>query len=73
MTHAKREGWRAATRRVASGDSGRTGNPDSANPTRGSGSQPAMGLETGGWESVRLGGIPCTGLEWRWGFGLPNC
>lgn len=23
--------------------------------------------------AVRLGGGPCTGLPWRWGFGYPNC
>lgn len=23
--------------------------------------------------SVRLGGGPCTGLPWRWGYGFPNC
>jgi hypothetical protein len=25
------------------------------------------------YEAVRVGGAPCTGLDWRWGFGLPNC
>jgi hypothetical protein len=25
------------------------------------------------YQAVRLGGIPCTGFDWRWGFGLPNC
>jgi hypothetical protein len=24
-------------------------------------------------DAVKLGGAPCTGLSWRWGFGLPNC
>lgn len=23
--------------------------------------------------AVRLGGGPCTGLAWRWGYGYPNC
>lgn len=23
--------------------------------------------------AVRLGGAPCSGLPWRWGFGFPNC
>jgi hypothetical protein len=23
--------------------------------------------------AVRLGGGPCTGLGWRWGYGFPNC
>lgn len=23
--------------------------------------------------AVRLGGAPCTGLPWRWGFGWPQC
>jgi len=23
--------------------------------------------------SVRLGGMPCTGLSWRWGYGWPDC
>lgn len=23
--------------------------------------------------AVRLGGAPCSGLPWRWGFGYPNC
>jgi len=23
--------------------------------------------------AVRLGGGPCTGLPWRWGYGYPNC
>ena len=22
---------------------------------------------------VRLGGVPCSGLSWRWGFGWPSC
>jgi hypothetical protein len=25
------------------------------------------------YRGVRAGGLPCTGLAWRWGFGLPNC
>ncbi len=25
------------------------------------------------FNSVRLGGGPCTGLPWRWGFGYPGC
>lgn len=25
------------------------------------------------FQSVRLGGGPCTGLPWRWGYGFPNC
>jgi hypothetical protein len=25
------------------------------------------------YRSVRLGGGPCTGLPWRWGYGLPDC
>lgn len=25
------------------------------------------------YNAVRAGGAPCTGLDWRWGFGLPNC
>lgn len=25
------------------------------------------------YRSVRLGGGPCTGLSWRWGYGYPNC
>jgi hypothetical protein len=23
--------------------------------------------------AVRLGGVPCSGLSWRWGFGWPQC
>ena len=23
--------------------------------------------------AVRLGGLPCTGLSWRWGYGWPKC
>ena len=23
--------------------------------------------------AVRLGGMPCTGLAWRWGYGWPDC
>jgi hypothetical protein len=23
--------------------------------------------------AVRLGGMPCTGLSWRWGYGWPQC
>lgn len=23
--------------------------------------------------AVRVGGAPCTGLSWRWGYGWPNC
>ncbi len=25
------------------------------------------------YTSVRLGGAPCSGLPWRWGYGLPSC
>jgi hypothetical protein len=25
------------------------------------------------YRAVRLGGGPCTGLSWRWGFGWPQC
>ena len=25
------------------------------------------------YRAVRLGGAPCTGLSWRWGFGWPAC
>ncbi|MEE9426796.1 MAG: hypothetical protein V3V25_01490 [Paracoccaceae bacterium] len=25
------------------------------------------------YTSVRLGGTPCSGLPWRWGYGLPSC
>lgn len=25
------------------------------------------------YRAVRLGGIPCSGLPWRWGFGQPEC
>jgi hypothetical protein len=25
------------------------------------------------YTSVRLGGSPCSGLPWRWGYGLPPC
>jgi len=25
------------------------------------------------YRAVRLGGAPCTGLSWRWGYGWPNC
>ena len=25
------------------------------------------------YNAVRAGGAPCTGLSWRWGFGLPDC
>lgn len=25
------------------------------------------------YAAVRLGGAPCSGLPWRWGFGYPNC
>jgi len=25
------------------------------------------------YRAVRIGGIPCTGLPWRWGFGWPEC
>jgi len=25
------------------------------------------------YKAVRLGGAPCTGLPWRWGFGWPQC
>ncbi|MFY0691112.1 MAG: hypothetical protein JXR14_04225 [Paracoccaceae bacterium] len=25
------------------------------------------------YSAVRLGGGPCSGLPWRWGFGYPNC
>ena len=25
------------------------------------------------YRAVRLGGVPCSGLDWRWGFGWPQC
>jgi hypothetical protein len=25
------------------------------------------------YRAVRLGGIPCSGLPWRWGYGWPAC
>lgn len=25
------------------------------------------------YRAVRVGGMPCTGLPWRWGYGWPNC
>jgi hypothetical protein len=25
------------------------------------------------FQAVRLGGGPCTGLPWRWGYGYPHC
>ena len=25
------------------------------------------------YRSVRIGGMPCTGLPWRWGYGWPQC
>ena len=25
------------------------------------------------YRAVRLGGLPCTGLPWRWGYGWPEC
>lgn len=25
------------------------------------------------FDAVRLGGGPCSGLPWRWGYGYPNC
>ena len=25
------------------------------------------------FEAVRIGGFPCSGLDWRWGYGYPQC
>jgi hypothetical protein len=25
------------------------------------------------YQAVRLGGMPCTGFSWRWGYGWPSC
>lgn len=25
------------------------------------------------YSAVRVGGLPCTGLPWRWGYGWPDC
>ena len=25
------------------------------------------------YRAVRIGGVPCTGLPWRWGYGWPEC
>jgi hypothetical protein len=25
------------------------------------------------FEAVRVGGVPCSGLDWRWGYGYPQC
>ncbi|PRY22966.1 hypothetical protein CLV78_10518 [Aliiruegeria haliotis] len=30
-------------------------------------------IATAMFQAVRLGGGPCTGLPWRWGFGYPHC
>lgn len=32
-----------------------------------------MAMAEAMYRSVRLGGGPCTGLPWRWGFGYTNC
>ncbi|SDK17902.1 hypothetical protein [Aliiruegeria lutimaris] len=30
-------------------------------------------VAAGMYQAVRLGGGPCTGLPWRWGYGYPQC
>ncbi|MBK0326458.1 hypothetical protein I5535_04040 [Rhodobacteraceae bacterium F11138] len=30
-------------------------------------------IAQGMYLAVRLGGVPCSGLPWRWGFGWPDC
>ncbi|MCP4820120.1 MAG: hypothetical protein GY883_13080 [Shimia sp.] len=30
-------------------------------------------IADGMFEAVRLGGAPCSGLPWRWGYGWPQC
>jgi hypothetical protein len=30
-------------------------------------------MAAGMFAAVRLGGLPCTGLSWRWGFGATGC
>jgi hypothetical protein len=30
-------------------------------------------IGTAMFQAVRLGGGPCTGLPWRWGYGYPHC
>lgn len=30
-------------------------------------------IAAGMFQAVRLGGGPCTGLPWRWGYGYPQC
>lgn len=30
-------------------------------------------ISTSMFQAVRLGGGPCTGLPWRWGYGHPHC
>ena len=25
------------------------------------------------YRAVRIGGVPCSGLPWRWGYGWPEC
>ena len=25
------------------------------------------------YRTVRVGGVPCSGLPWRWGYGWPDC
>nr|WP_255596676.1 hypothetical protein [Cognatishimia sp. MH4019] len=30
-------------------------------------------LADGMFQAVRLGGMPCSGLAWRWGYGRPAC
>jgi hypothetical protein len=25
------------------------------------------------YRAVRIGGVPCSGLPWRWGYGWPSC
>ena len=31
------------------------------------------GLSSVIYRAVRVGGAPCTGLSWRWGYGWPQC
>ncbi|MEY8098608.1 hypothetical protein AB9F29_14475 [Falsihalocynthiibacter sp. S25ZX9] len=30
-------------------------------------------IANGMYQAVRLGGGPCSGLSWRWGYGYPSC
>jgi hypothetical protein len=79
-----RDAGDSLARRLAADDAMRScvtgvGRAEIARPTTANALTPAQTemaygmLAEAMFQAVRLGGMPCSGLPWRWGFGYPDC